>query len=89
MSNFIIHVGERNDTKLKIKETNNKVNVDIDKKPEYKKYTGEYIVTPRAYNETELATKNKLMIGDVKVLKIPYFETSNEQGYTAYIADEV
>lgn len=52
-------------------------------------YTGEYTVTPRAHNETVLPTKRKQMLDDVTVLRVPYYETSNESGVTAYIAQEV
>lgn len=54
----------------------------------YDVYDGEYIVTPKAYNPVVLETKEKLMEDDVTVLKIPYYETSNESGLTVYIGDE-
>lgn len=52
-------------------------------------YTGEYIVTPLPQDETVLETNGKYMSDDVTVLKIPYYETSNESGKTAYIGSEV
>ena len=52
-------------------------------------YTGEYTVTPKAHEETVLPTKRKLMLNDVTVLEVPYYETSNEHGTTVYIAREV
>lgn len=52
-------------------------------------YTGELIVTPKAHEEQRLATANKVMPGDVVVLEVPYYETHNENGLTAYIASEV
>lgn len=52
-------------------------------------YTGDYIVTPRAHDQTVLPTKRKVMADDVTVLEVPYWETSNESGVTAYIAQEV
>lgn len=52
-------------------------------------YEGEYIVTPKAFEETILETRNKLMADDVTVLEIPYWETSNPDGKTVYIAGEV
>ena len=53
-------------------------------------YEGPYEVTPRAYNEIILETKNKTMEDDVTVHKVPYYETSNIfDGKTAYIAEEL
>lgn len=53
------------------------------------RYLGPYEVTPDAHIEQILETKDKKMIDDVKVKKIPRFETSNESGTTIYIASEV
>lgn len=51
-------------------------------------YEGAYTVTPRFYEQT-LETQGKYMHGDVTVLEIPYFETSNlSGGTTVYIATE-
>lgn len=52
-------------------------------------YEGDYTVTPKAHEQTVLATKRKYMNDDVTVLEVPYFETSNESGTTVYIAREV
>lgn len=53
-------------------------------------YDGEYEVTPSAHEAQTLQTTNKLLLDDVTVIKIPYYETSNlSNGYTAYIASEV
>lgn len=52
-------------------------------------YEGEYIVTPKAHAAQVLPTKEKYMLDDVTVLKVPYFETHNDNGLTAYIANEV
>jgi hypothetical protein len=35
-----------------------------------------------------LETRDKMMINDVTVLEIPYFETSNISGITIYIGGE-
>jgi len=52
-------------------------------------YTGEYTVTPKAYESNVLHTNGLKMLGDVVVLKVPYYETSNvSDGYTVYIAEE-
>lgn len=52
-------------------------------------YDGEYIVTPRTDSAIVLSTNGLVMDDDVTVKKIPYYETSNESGYTAYIGNEV
>lgn len=52
-------------------------------------YDGEYIVTPKAYEDQTLATKNKRMKDNVTVKAVPYWETSNKYGETVYIASEV
>lgn len=43
-------------------------------------YEGNYIVTPKAFEQTVLETKSKLMLDDVTVLEIPYYRTSNPSG---------
>lgn len=57
--------------------------VVIDESPPYE---GDYIVTPKAFDETVLPTKHKSMRDDVTVLEIPYQETSNTHGTTVVIA---
>ena len=52
-------------------------------------YDGAYTVTPKAHVEQVLETAHKLMSDDVTVFEIPYFETSNLNGTTVYIANEV
>lgn len=52
-------------------------------------YDGEHIVTPKAYEDQTLATKNKRMKDNVTVKAVPYWETSNKYGETVYIASEV
>lgn len=51
-------------------------------------YDGEYIVTPMPYESQTLETNNKLMLDDVTVNAIPYYETSNISGITIYIGGE-
>lgn len=43
-------------------------------------YTGEYTVTPHAYEAQVLPTQNKAMLRDVTVLEIPYVAVSNPVG---------
>lgn len=50
-------------------------------------YDGEYVITPLARDEQVLATRNKRMLDDVTVHRVPYFETTNESGTTIYIAE--
>ncbi len=52
-------------------------------------YDGQYIVTPASDRNIVLETKNKRLEDNVTVLKIPYYETGNEHGFTVYIASEV
>lgn len=52
-------------------------------------YTGAYEVTPRAFTEIVLPTNGLVMTDDVTVHEVPYWETHNEDGITAYIASEV
>lgn len=52
-------------------------------------YTGELTVIPKAYEEQVLRTAFKTMPGDVVVHVVPYWETSNPDGQTVYIASEV
>lgn len=63
--------------------------VDLGHVKQAEEYTGEYIITPKALDETILQTNGKIMGDDVTVLKVPYYETSNESGETVYIAAEV
>ena len=48
-------------------------------------YYGQYTVIPSPDTETVLNTTGKQMLGEVKVEKIPYYETSNVYGSTVYI----
>ena len=83
---------------------NDNINIKINHKPEtirfgfdeelaaitnYDYYEGPYVVTPLAYNKIILETNDKLMQDDVTVNEVPYFETSNVSGMTAYIANIV
>lgn len=52
-------------------------------------YKGSYEVTPKAESQS-LETKDKFMDNNVTINKMPFFETSNEQGgETIYIGDEI
>ena len=49
-------------------------------------YEGPYVVIPKAFDNTILQTKNKVMDDNVEVVEIPYDETSNTYGTTVVIA---
>lgn len=52
-------------------------------------YNGSYAVTPRTEAQV-LPTKDRIMVEDVTVKAIPYYETGNTQGgNTAYIGSEI
>lgn len=54
-----------------------------------KPYVGEYSITPKVEKQTIL-TKDRVMLDDVTVHAIPFFEVSNQAGgNTIYIAGEV
>ncbi len=53
------------------------------------KYEGDYGITPKVEAQT-MPTKNKVMIDDVTVKAIPFFNVSNNSGgSTVYIGTEV
>lgn len=52
-------------------------------------YEGNYTVIPKV-EEQKMETKGKVMIDDVTVKSVPFFEVSNTSGgNTVYIASEV
>lgn len=52
-------------------------------------YGGDYIVTPKVDSQT-MPTQGKVMMEDVTVKAIPYFDvTNNSGGSTVYIAKEI
>lgn len=53
-------------------------------------YVGNYDVTPLAFQETILPTKDTKLIENIIVKEIPYYETSNlSGGNTVYIAGHI
>lgn len=50
-------------------------------------YQGDYIITPQIRSQY-MNTKNKKMEKNIRVLAIPYYETSNLTGKTVYIGGE-
>ena len=53
-------------------------------------YSGVYKITPKTSKEVVLDTAKKYLEQDITVLKVPFYQTSNEQGGTTiYIGDEV
>lgn len=58
--------------------------------PDYDKYAGVYIVTPKTEEEQILNTSNKVLTDDIHVKKIPYFDVSNTSGgSTVYIGSDL
>ena len=58
--------------------------------PSYDFYKGPHIVTPQPFTAVELETKKTILTKNIKVLKIPYYMTTNlSEGYTVYIGSEV
>lgn len=52
-------------------------------------YEGEYEVTPKVTEQT-MATKEKVMLEDVTILAIPYYDVGNTAGgSTVFIGSEV
>lgn len=54
-------------------------------KSDVEDYKGVTTVTPLPRENVVLKTKQKKVLDDITVLKIPYFETSNQYGSTVYI----
>lgn len=52
----------------------------------YEPYQGDYEVCPACNCDQIIKTKNKLMLNDMVVDKIPYAEVQNESGLTVSIA---
>lgn len=53
-------------------------------------YEGEYVITPSTTEKQTLKTAQTFLENDVTVLKIPYYEVSNNtDGTTVYIGNEV
>lgn len=53
------------------------------------KYTGEYEVTPKVEEQT-MPTKDKVLLDDMTVKAIPFFNVSNTSGgSTVFIGNEV
>lgn len=58
--------------------------------PDAPVYQGDYIVIPKAAEEVTLATADKLLLDDITIKEIPYYQTSNQSGgETVYIGSEV
>ena len=52
-------------------------------------YTGDYAVTPKIESQT-LPTREKVMVDDLTIKEIPFFNVSNTSGgSTVYIGKEV
>ena len=63
-------------------------NITIPPEVSVPNYQGEYVVTPKPFNDKVLQTNGFRMKDNLTILKIPYHQTSNETGYTIYIGGE-
>ena len=52
---------------------------------EYPYYYGSTTVTPKVDESVELETHNKVLLSDIVVNEIPYYETTNPKGTTVII----
>lgn len=52
---------------------------------DYPYYTGEITVTPKVRESVELRTKDTIVLQNITVDEIPYYETSNVKGKTFVI----
>ena len=69
----------------------NTINIgfNIGAQSQAKPYEGEYEITPKTYDEQILPTKNKKMVDNLKVKKIPQYEVPNSaEGFTLIIGEE-
>lgn len=55
---------------------------------EYPVYHGETDIVPKAHSDIVLETNGKLLLSDVNIHKIPYYETTNVSGITVYIGGD-
>ena len=89
MGTIPIRINQTDKYNLKLAERTNHIQFGFYDKVEaaggIDEYEGPYVVTPKAWEEIILDTDYKLMKDDVTVLEIPYYETSNVSGLTAYI----
>jgi len=52
-------------------------------------YEGDVYVVPKADEAQILNTANKKVLSDITISKVPFYEVSNANGKTVYIASEV
>lgn len=48
-----------------------------------------YAITPKADEEQVLETEHRVLMQDLTINKVPYYQVSNDCGETVYIASEV
>lgn len=56
--------------------------------PEYEKWDGPHKFTSDVAETVTYETKDKVMKDNIVVLKVPYYEVSNEKGTTVYIGKD-
>ncbi len=47
---------------------------------DFDQYEGEYEITPKAREDTYLMTRNKLLLNNITIEKIPVYTVSNDTG---------
>ena len=52
---------------------------------DYETYSGEHIITPKAFEQQKLLTKGYVLDHNIIVKEIPYKEEANEHGVTVII----
>ena len=80
---------------VKFRETDKSFGIkfsEVQKVTEYiggEEYEGEYVVTPKV-TEQSLPTKEKVLIEDITIKEIPFYNVSNASGgNTVYIGDKI
>lgn len=68
---------------IKIEEANTiSLKVDEHSGGIYPIYEGETVITPKVHESTTLDTSRKVVMDDIVIEEIPYYETSNVKGIT-------
>lgn len=90
----IVNVSTNSNNIIDVSVNNSLLDVNIGKYiiifEDAEEYDGEYVVIPLAERQTVLETAEKLLLENIVVKEIPYYETSNSAGGdTVYIGSEV
>lgn len=72
---------------LEIRRSVTQLTLEISRRQSSDYYDGEYEIIPKVREEQILSTREKTMRRNVRVLEIPYYETTNPNGTTVYIGE--